>query len=138
MHASRKDCGYHINDTDHSSVVRERDFLLFPIAACRTHIYGTAKSVGIGDRHRAGFTVDFDTREAVPPHIETHNHRDNCTVLEFDCTGEVRRGFDGDLQSARRLTRCDAFFKGFRGNRGDAFDGTEDIDECGHVVRTHV
>ena len=76
--------------------------------------------------------------ETVPPHIETHNHCDNRAVLEFDCAGEVGRRLDGNPQTAHGLTRCDAFFKGFCRNRGDTFDGTKDIDERSHVIRSHV
>ena len=42
--ASRTDRRYHINDPNHPGIVRERDFLFFPIAARRTDINGTPKS----------------------------------------------------------------------------------------------
>ena len=74
----------------------------------------------------------------MPPHIETHNHCDNRAVLEFKCAGEVGRDFDRDTQTLHGLTRCDTFFKGFRCDRRNTFDGTEDIDERSHIIRSHI
>ena len=96
---------------------------------CRTDIHGTAKSVRIGNRHGAGFAVDFDAGQTVPPHIKTHDCRDDCPIFKLQCTCEMRCDMDRDLHTIQRLARCDSLLKPLGRNRGDAFDRTENIDE---------